>query len=148
MFVPYVAEKSPMRVIMSHSIIHVMMTSSNGNIFRVTGHLCGEFTGPRWIPRTKVSDPEFWCFLWSASEYTVEYTIVRLVNWDATVPIMTSPWWMLFETCTWTVLTVSIKGNNCYSGDIWRFSDILLKLPITAFWKTFAEVWDTCWFHT
>ena len=24
------------------------MTSSNGNIFRVTGHLCGEFTGPRW----------------------------------------------------------------------------------------------------
>ena len=24
-----------------------MMTSSNGNIFRVTGHLCGEFTGPR-----------------------------------------------------------------------------------------------------
>ena len=45
-----------------------MMTSSNGNIFRVTGHLCGEFTGPRWIPRTKASDAEFWCFLWSASE--------------------------------------------------------------------------------
>ena len=33
-----------------------MMTSSNGNIFRVTGHLCGEFTGHRWIPRTKASD--------------------------------------------------------------------------------------------
>ena len=32
-----------------------MMTSSNGNIFRVTGHLCGEFTGPRWIPRTKAN---------------------------------------------------------------------------------------------
>ena len=45
-----------------------MMTSSNGNIFRVTGHLCGEFTGPRWIPRTKASDAELWCFLWSASE--------------------------------------------------------------------------------
>ena len=29
-----------------------MMTSSNGNIFRVTGHLCGEFTRPRWIPHT------------------------------------------------------------------------------------------------
>ena len=24
--------------------------------FRVPGHLCGEFTGPRWIPRTKSSD--------------------------------------------------------------------------------------------
>ena len=45
-----------------------MMTSSNGNIFRVTGHLCGEFTGPRCIPCTKASDSELWCFLWSASE--------------------------------------------------------------------------------
>ena len=45
-----------------------MMTSSNGNIFRVTGHLCGEFTGPRWIPRTKASDAGLWCFLWSTSE--------------------------------------------------------------------------------
>ena len=26
------------------------MTSSHGNNFRVTGHLCGEFTGHRWIP--------------------------------------------------------------------------------------------------
>ena len=25
------------------------MTSSNGNIFRFTGHLCGEFTGHMWI---------------------------------------------------------------------------------------------------
>ena len=38
------------------------MTSSNGNIFRVTGHLCGEFTGLRWIPRTKASDAELWFF--------------------------------------------------------------------------------------
>ena len=43
-----------------------MMTSSNGNIFRVTGPLCGEFTGPRWIPLTKASDAEPWCSLWSA----------------------------------------------------------------------------------
>ena len=33
-----------------------MKTSSNGNISRVTGHLCGEFTGTRWIPHTKASD--------------------------------------------------------------------------------------------
>ena len=42
------------------------MTSSNETIFRVTGHLCGKFTGHRWIPRTKASDAELWCFLWSA----------------------------------------------------------------------------------
>ena len=47
---------------------YFMLTSSNGNIFRVTGHLCGEFTGPQWIPHTKASDAELWCFLWSASE--------------------------------------------------------------------------------
>ena len=45
-----------------------MMMLSNGNIFRATGHLGGEFTGPRWIPRTKASDTELWCFLGSASE--------------------------------------------------------------------------------
>ena len=39
-----------------------MMTSSKGNIFRVPGHLCGEFTGPRLIPRTEANDAEFLMF--------------------------------------------------------------------------------------
>ena len=38
----------------------------------VTGPLCGEFTGHRWIPFTKASDTELWCFLRSASEQWVE----------------------------------------------------------------------------
>ena len=44
-----------------------MMTSSNRNIFRVTGPLCGEFTATshRWIPRTKASDADLWGSLWS-----------------------------------------------------------------------------------
>ena len=46
--------------------IHTMMTSSNGNIFRVTGPLCGEFTGHLWIPLTKASDAELRCFLCSS----------------------------------------------------------------------------------
>ena len=37
------------------------MTPSNGDIFRVTGPLCWEFTGSRWILRTKASDAELWC---------------------------------------------------------------------------------------
>ena len=40
-----------------------MITSPNGNIFRVIGHLYGEFTGPGWIPRTKASDAELWFFM-------------------------------------------------------------------------------------
>ena len=44
----------------------VMMTSSNGNIFRVTGPLCGEIAGHRWIHRTEASHAKLRCFLWSA----------------------------------------------------------------------------------
>ena len=44
----------------------IMMASSNGNIFRVTGPLCGQFAGHRQIPLTKASDAELCCFLWSA----------------------------------------------------------------------------------
>ena len=34
----------------------------------VTGPLCGEFTGERWIPLTQASDTELWCFLGSAPQ--------------------------------------------------------------------------------
>ena len=42
------------------------MTLSNGNKFCVTGPLCGEFTGHRWIPLTKASDGELAYFVCSA----------------------------------------------------------------------------------
>ena len=34
--------------------------------------LWGEFTGDRWIPLTKASDAELWCFLWSVPQQTAE----------------------------------------------------------------------------
>ena len=46
--------------------VESMITSSNRNIFRVTGPSCGKFTCLRWIPLTKACDEELWCFLWSA----------------------------------------------------------------------------------
>ena len=63
----------------THCDRYIMMTSSNENIFCVTGLLCGEFTGHRWIPCTKASDAELWCFLWSAPKLTVEQTLETLV---------------------------------------------------------------------
>ena len=54
-------------VISSHDIDYIM-TSSNGNIFCITGPLWAEFTSHWWIPLTKASDAELWCFLWSAPE--------------------------------------------------------------------------------
>ena len=55
--------------------VSFMMTSSKGNIFRVTDHLWGESTGHRWIPLTEASDAELWCFLWSAPEQMGNQTI-------------------------------------------------------------------------
>ena len=49
-----------------------MMTSSNGNIFRVTGPLSGGFTAHWWILLTMASDAELWYFLWSTPQQTVE----------------------------------------------------------------------------
>ena len=39
--------------------------------FRVTGLLCRKFTGPWWVPHTKASDAELWCFLWSAEHENI-----------------------------------------------------------------------------
>ena len=36
-----------------------MMMSSDGNTFRVTGHLCGEFTGPGEFPAQKLVTRSF-----------------------------------------------------------------------------------------
>ena len=69
-----------------------MMTSSNGNIFCITGLLWGESTSYWWVPLTKASDMELWCFLWSEPDQTVEQTIEASVISDAIVLIMTSFW--------------------------------------------------------
>ena len=64
------------------------MTSSyrpHHHIFRVTGPFVGGIH--RWIPLTKASDAELWCFLWSASEQTVEK---QSVIWYVITPIITS----------------------------------------------------------
>ena len=70
-----------------------MMTSWNRNIFRVTGPLCGEFTGDQWSFRTKASDADLLCFLWSTPEWTFEQTAGVLrrhrVHYDATVMMLT-----------------------------------------------------------
>ena len=60
------------------------------NIFRVTGPLWVELTGQRWIPLTKASDAELWCFLGSAPEQTDEQTTGTPVIWDGITLIMTS----------------------------------------------------------
>ena len=57
----------------AHKIIaSCMLSSSTGIIFCVTGPLCLEFIGQRWIVLTKASDAEPWCLLWFTPEQTIE----------------------------------------------------------------------------
>ena len=72
-------------------------TTTNGGVKSVTQddvikwkHFPWYWPGHRWIPLTKVSAAELWCFLWFAPEQTVEYTIVTLMIWDSILLIMTS----------------------------------------------------------
>ena len=80
---------------------NIMMTSSNGKIFHVTG----PFTGHRWIPLTKASDPEFlfslicvWTNGWVNNRVTGDFRRDR-AHYDVTVMIfflqshsMSRPW--------------------------------------------------------
>ena len=72
-----------------------MLTSSNGNIFCVTGHLCGELTGHQWNPLTKASDAELWCFLFDLrlNKWLSKESWRRCWIWDAIAFIITSLWW-------------------------------------------------------
>ena len=60
-----------------------MMTSSNENIFRVTGPLCGEFTGP--------------------GEFTTQRPVTR--NFDVFFDLRPNklPWGWWFETLSWSL---------------------------------------------
>ena len=84
-----------------------MMTSSNGSIFRVTGPLCGEFTGSRWIPRTKASDAEL---------FDVFFNLCLNKRLSKQLP----GWW--FETPLWSLWRqcngCSHKAPRCYFHNV------------------------------
>ena len=86
------------------------MTSSNRNNFRVTGPLWGESTGHRWIPLTKASDTELWCFFfisawtngWANNWYAgdlrrhhVHYD-VTVMSWSMSfgLRVLSKAWWL------------------------------------------------------
>ena len=64
-----------------------MMTSSNGNIFRVTGPLCGEFTGPGEFPAQRPVTRSFDVFF-----------DLRLNK-----RLSKQPWGWWFETLSWSL---------------------------------------------
>ena len=112
-----------------------MMTSSNGNVFRVTGHLFGEFTGHRWIPRTKASDAELWCFLliwawtngWLYNRDAGDLRCLRahydvtvmetLCGWHMTRPVDNVAWRSLLGLLSWYLIifvrSLQLNWRSC-----------------------------------
>ena len=72
---------------MGNSNDYIMMTSSNGNIFRVTGPLCGEFTGPGEFPTQRPVTRSFDVFF-----------DLRLNK-----RLSKQPWGWWFETPSWSL---------------------------------------------
>ena len=75
------------RNIFSGAGLRNMMTSSNGNIFRVTGPLCGEFTGPGEVPAQRSVTRSF------------DVCFDLLLN----KRLSKQPWGWWFETPAWSL---------------------------------------------
>ena len=73
-----------------------MMTSSNGNIFRVTDHLCGKFTGPGEFPAQRPVTRSFDVFF-----------DLRLNK-----RLSKQPWGWWFETPAWSLWRHRNGSNN------------------------------------
>ena len=80
----------------------IMMTSSNGNIFRVTGPLCGEFTGPGEFPTQR--------------PVTRSFDVYFDLRPNKRLSKQSWSWW--FETLSWSLWR--------HHNDVYR-SVILLK---------------------
>ena len=129
----------------------IIISSSNGNIFRVTGHLCGEFTGHRWIPCTKASDAELWCLNKRLSKQ----------SWGWWIETLSDSLWRhyndeyIHSTCSKTevrgqrifqfayVCTDTIQKQlsdiDCLAVFITTYLDLLIVLSIQSYWHGYAS---------
>ena len=113
------------------------MTSSNGNIFRVTRPFWREPTDAGGLK--KASDAELWCFLWYAPQQTIQQTMETSVIWDAIALIMTS---VLFAECGVMVYdfqkccagTMKIKVG--YNISLGNFMALKSQTKTVIFWNT------------
>ena len=86
----------------------LMMTSSNGNIFRVTGPLCGEFTGPGEFPTQRPVTQSFDVFF-----------DLRLNK-----RLSKQPWSWWFETPSWSwwrQCNVYMRPHTVYAAILHSF---------------------------
>ena len=80
---------------------YCMMTLSNGNIFRFTGHLCGEFTGHRWIPhRWRLKSPALRLFTQPFIQARIKENIKAPHHWPLCGEFTSGRWIVMLFTPT------------------------------------------------
>ena len=120
----------------------LMMTSSYGNIFRVTGPLCGWFTGYRWIPLIKASDAELWFFVCSWKKindwinngeagdlrrHRTNYDVIVMLKiylWDGFQTPLPSNRWPDIFVMKWMVEICKFRNNVNRRGFIYALSSV------------------------
>ena len=103
------------------------MTSSNGTDFRVTGPLCGEFTGPGEFPAQR---PVTWSFY--------VFFDLRLNKWLSKQPWgwwFDTPPWSLWRQCNvkitplmWTLMSGKVINSLTPARFQWNFGYVIFKL--------------------
>ena len=87
-----------------------MMTSSSGSIFRVTGHLCGEFTGPGEFPTQRPVTRSFGVF-----SYLRLNKRLSKQSWDWWFDTPSRPLWRhrngYYNDCVDLIVGKSATGN-------------------------------------
>ena len=99
-----------------------MMTSSNGNIFRLTGPLCGEFTGPGEFPTQRPVTRGFDVFF-----------DLRLNK-----RLSKQPWGWWFETPSWSLWrhcnAVTWKAFACHDVRMEYMHECMPIVKKSEFW--------------
>ena len=115
------------------SILKTMMTSSNENIFRVTGYLCWEFTGHWWGWWFEMPS----CPLWrQCNDYIVGF--VQYCSNSSTLAVYIS----IFCAYISVFSVLCISSNDCGRGFIFCFSFFRTsRMNSLASWNWIRLLW-------
>ena len=103
----------------------IMMTSSNGNIFRVTDPLCGEFTGPGEFPTQR--------------PVTRSFDVFFDLRLNIRLSKHTRGWW--FETQSWSLWRHCNDPASNWAGtwpNLKRYEGLICSLTVPQFVTSMA----------
>ena len=99
-------------------------------------------TSDGWIPLTKASDAELWCFIWSAPGQAVEQTIEMLLIWDASRSL-----WYHFNECYWYgALTHCPLGNVAIILNVWFWN--IFQWLVSMYFQCHIVMTSQYWFRS